>query len=230
MNKNELILNNLGIVYKIAKQYKGYNLPMDDIIQEGMIGLIKALKNYDENQLCQFGTFATSSIKSEILKYVKKNCHITNCITTKGKSKVFFNLKKHCTTDNFYKLSDEKINEISETLNVNRKDVMDVMEIFKNDTISIYSDDDTDENMYIQLKDERYKPDELYEIDQNNNFLTESLSTLNERELDIIQSRYINNITLKDLSIKYNVSVARIEQIEKATLKKLHKHYTSLSI
>lgn len=224
----KLVLSHLRYVAYIANQYRGYKLPISDLIQEGNIGLMKAVKKFDPNKGVRLISYATIWIKEKIHDFVIKNLRMGNIATTKSQRKLFFNLSKEKELSSNKWLTKEERLKISKKLNVPQEDV-ETMES------RLYSYDkylgDTNENQdnqseIFEIEDEH----NLYEDMENNQeailkseSLKSAIQKLNDREKDIIKSRWLceNTQRLEDLSKKYSVSKERIRQLEKRALEKL---------
>ena len=231
----KIIMSNLRFVVFYAKKFNGYNLPLLDIIQEGNIGLMGALKNFDIESGVRFITFAVFRIKENIYNYVIDNYRIIKIATTKEQRKLFFNLRKLKTSTDFIDSNTAK--DISTKLNVDTKIVYD-MEKRLRSNISFSSNDFgsdgvTDDFIQTEMFEldytQKHLNDPAIEFEQTEyhnkqvGLLKNAITLLDERSYDIISSRWLseNKATLDDLSKKYNVSKERIRQIEENALKKL---------
>lgn len=216
-----LVLTHLRLVVSIARTYIGYNLPLSDLIQEGTIGLMKAVKKFDERKGVRLVTFATYWIKAEINEYVIKNWRIVKAVTTKNHRKLFFNLRK-LREDNTRQLTDSEASSIANVLNVSKEDVRDMdLKLSGNDVSLIPVE--ADENAPIHyLSNKNDTPEEILRgkhLDEvQTSGINNALDLLDSRSRDIIQSRWLNDkehqLTLQDLANKYKVSAERIRQIE----------------
>ena len=226
----ELIMTNLRFVVHVARGYSGYGLSMPDIIQEGNVGLMKAVKRYDPHVGVRLVSFAVHWIKAEIHEYVIKNWGIVKVATTKAQRKLFFNLRKAKKDLNW--LSHDDAIAIADDLNVNLSDVYEMEKRLGNHDISFdMSGDDTDDENYSApvnyLQTYHGDPAELLEASDwegnEHGLLTEALKVLDERSLDILSSRWLveKKATLQELAEKYNVSAERIRQLEQNAMKKL---------
>ncbi|MEF3076064.1 RNA polymerase sigma factor RpoH [Methylobacter sp. Wu1] len=226
----ELVMSNLRFVVHVARGYSGYGLPMPDIIQEGNIGLMKAVKRFDPDVGVRLVSFAVHWIKAEIHEYVIKNWRIVKVATTKAQRKLFFNLRK--SKANLGWLSNDEATAIAKDLDV---DVDTVYEMEKRlDSRDIAFDmptDESEEENYIApvnyLQQHGTDPALLLENEDwgghEQNLLSEALSELDERSLDILSSRWLadKKATLHELAERYNVSAERIRQLEQNAMKKL---------
>ncbi len=226
----ELVMSNLRFVVHVARGYSGYGLPMPDIIQEGNIGLMKAVKRFDPDVGVRLVSFAVHWIKAEIHEYVIKNWRIVKVATTKAQRKLFFNLRK--SKANLGWLSNDEATAIAKDLDV---DVDTVYEMEKRlDSRDMAFDmpaDESEEENYIApvnyLQQHGTDPALLLENEDwgghEQNLLSEALSELDERSLDILSSRWLadKKATLHELAERYNVSAERIRQLEQNAMKKL---------
>lgn len=226
----QLVMTNLRFVVHVARGYSGYGLSMPDIIQEGNVGLMKAVKRFNPDMGVRLVSFAVHWIKAEIHEYVIKNWGIVKVATTKAQRKLFFNLRKLKKDLNW--LTHEDAVAIAADLKV---DVDDVYEMEKrlssHDTSFDMSNDDNDDENYAApvnyLQQYHADPAELLETSdwegREHDLLTEAMKTLDERSLDILSSRWLveKKATLQELAEKYNVSAERIRQLEQNAMKKI---------
>ncbi len=224
----KLIMHNLRYVVYIAKSYSGYGLNLSDLIQEGNIGLMKAVKKYDPEKNLKLITFAIYSIKSEIHEFVIKNWKIVKIATTKAQRKLFFNLRsKKSSLSN---LSSNEASLIARDLGVGVQDVIEMEKRISNTDLAIEDKDEENFTPSLYLKSNEPQPDEILEINEKKvlaNKLHVVIQDLDERSKDIIQSRWLSNnkLTLEDLSSKYGISRERVRQIENESLMKLKKSF-----
>ena len=221
----KLILHNLRYVVYIAKSYSGYGLNLNDLIQEGNVGLMKAVKKYNPDKNLKLITFAIYWIKSEIHEFVIKNWKIVKVATTKTQRKLFFNLRSK--KDSLASLTSEEAKSIANDLNVPIKDVLEMEKRMHNHDVAIDEKEDDDKvTPSIYLESKELQPDQLLENNEKN-LLSEKLymvlENLDERSRDIINSRWLatTKLTLEDLSKKYEISRERVRQIETETIAKL---------
>lgn len=228
----KLIESNINYVIKIAKNYSGYGVNIKDLIQEGILGLMKAVNRFNPEKKNRLISFAIYWIKSEIHEYIIKNLKIVKIASTKKQKKLFFNLK------NIKKigwLNNYEKKPIINLLNTKNKE-LDYMEkrLHSKDISTEYCDDDTnnnDKNYELECYTNKINKenDPLTTLEKNNliqinkNKLNKALYKLDKRSLDIIKNRWLNeNIyTLKNLANLYNISSERIRQIENNAIKKL---------
>jgi RNA polymerase sigma-32 factor len=226
----ELVMSNLRFVVHVARGYSGYGLPMPDIIQEGNIGLMKAVKRFDPDVGVRLVSFAVHWIKAEIHEYVIKNWRIVKVATTKAQRKLFFNLRK--SKANLGWLSNDEATAIAKDLDV---DVNTVCEMEKrldsrDMAFDMPTDDSADESYAAPvnyLQQHGTDPAVLLENEDwgghEQSLLSEALSELDERSLDILSSRWLadKKATLHELAERYSVSAERIRQLEQNAMKKL---------
>ncbi|TCJ95886.1 RNA polymerase RpoH-like sigma 32 subunit [Volucribacter psittacicida] len=225
----KLILSHLRFVIHVARGYSGYGLPQADLIQEGNIGLMKAVKRFNPEVGVRLVSFAVHWIKAEIHEYVLRNWRIVKVATTKAQRKLFFNLRK--TKQRLGWFSDKEVNLIADELGVSAKDVVEMESRMTGSDLAFdLPNEENDEDVYspsLYLEDKHSNfaaelENENYES-QATEELTTALSTLDARSQDIIKARWLdeNKATLHDLAAKYHVSAERIRQLESNALKKL---------
>jgi len=225
-----LILSHLKLVAKVAKGYSGYGLPQSDLVQEGNIGLMKAVKRFDPERGVRLVSFAIFWIKAEIQEYIVKNWRLVKTATTKVQRKLFFNLRSMKKT--LQPLKSDEINSIAKELNVKPEDVREMEYRFNGNEISLdYGSEESEEDVYrpiAYLKDETPEPSEQMEIDQSEgnslSSLNKALLSLDERSRLILEERWLKDkdaSTLHELADKLGVSAERIRQIEQAAMKKI---------
>jgi len=226
----KLILSHLKLVIKIARSYSGYGLPVSDLVQEGNVGLMKAVKKFDVDKGVRLVSYAIFWIKAEIQEYVVRNWRLVKNATTKAQRKLFFNLRSMKKT--LKPLSVDEIQSIANELNVKESDVKEMEYRMNGQELAIdYSDEDSDEDSFrpiSYLEDKALNPHETLDESQTESNSLESLknamSTLDERSASIIKERWLNDNkakTLNDLANKFNISAERVRQIEKIALEKL---------
>jgi RNA polymerase sigma-32 factor len=225
-----LVIHHLRFVVHIARSYQGYGLPLADIIQEGNVGLMKAVDKYDPHRGVKVVSFAVHWIKAEIHEYILKNWRLVKIATTKAQRKLFFNLRSKKKTLEW--LTKEEAEKIAKDLNVEVKDVLHMENRLSSNDASfdgpLSSDDDDDLMSPSQyLEDRTFDPELIVATseaqDLNHNDLSAALKLLDDRSKDILQRRYLadKKATLHDLADEYDVSAERIRQIENGALKKL---------
>ncbi len=225
-----LVLSHLRLVVSIARGYLGYGLPLADIIQEGTIGLMKAVKRFDPARNVRLVTFAIYWIKAEINEYVIKNWRIVKTVTTKSQRKLFFNLRS--SRENVGNLSEDEAHKIAEELSVSKDDVVDMNMRLTGSDVALIAEGDDEFAPSDWLVDDTYAPDNQLELKHQNYLQTEvlqnALMKLDERSRDIIESRWLlddgTTHTLQQLAGKYKVSPERIRQIETKAIEKLKQY------
>jgi len=225
-----LILSHLKLVAKVARGYSGYGLPQSDLVQEGNIGLMKAVKRFDPERGVRLVSFAIYWIKAEIQEYIVKNWRLVKTATTKAQRKLFFNLRSMKKT--LQPLKSDEINSIAKELNVKPEDVREMEYRFNGNEISLdYGSEESEDDVYrpiAYLKDEAPEPSEQMEIDQSENnslsSLKKALLSLDERSRLVLEERWLKDkeaSTLHELADKLGVSAERIRQIEQSAMKKI---------
>lgn len=231
----KLALSHLRFVVKVAYNYIGYGLPKADLIQEGNIGLMKAIKRFDPNMGVRLVSFAVHWIKSEIHEYVLRNWRIVKVATTKAQRKLFFNLRKMRKRLGWF--SEAEINDVAQTLGVKASDVREMeTRLNAHDAAFDLGADEEDDNHSKSLS---YAPVQYLacenSIDPAEHWSNQTshtnavdkmqlaLEQLDERSQDIIKSRWLvePKATLSDLAEKYNISIERVRQLEKKVLDKI---------
>ena len=226
----QLVIHHLRFVVHIARSYQGYGLPLGDIIQEGNVGLMKAVDKYDPHRGVKLVSFAVHWINAEIHEYILRNWRQVKIATTKAQRKLFFNLRSKKKSLDW--LTKDEAEKIAKDLNVEVKDVLHMENRLSSndssfDTPIPTSDDEDMMSPSQYLEDKRYDPEVIVaksESDQvNSEDLSHALKVLDDRSKDILQRRYLadEKATLHDLADEYNVSAERIRQIENTALKKL---------
>ena len=227
---HKLVISHLRFVVHIAKSYAGYGLPLADVIQEGNLGLLKAVKKFDPDKGVRLVSFAVHWIKAEIHEFILKNWRIVKIATTKAQRKLFFNLRSKKKSTGW--LSDKEAKKIAADLDVSYKEVMH-MENRLNSADSAFDmpcDEEDDEKAFSPsqyLEDHSFSPDQIVEKENyesvNHAALMKNISTLDRRAQDIIRARWLDDHkpTLNQLADKYSVSAERIRQIEASAFKKL---------
>ena len=226
----ELVMTNLRFVIHVARGYSGYGLSMPDIIQEGNIGLMKAVKRFDPDVGVRLVSFAVHWIKAEIHEYVIKNWGIVKVATTKAQRKLFFNLRK--SKQDLGWLSNDEAVAIAKDLDVDVSSVYEMEQRLGNKDLSFdMSADESAEDSYVAPASYLYQhgsdPAVLLEDSDweghAQDLLADAMAGLDERSLDILSSRWLadEKATLHELAERYNVSAERIRQLEKNAMKKL---------
>jgi RNA polymerase sigma-32 factor len=228
----ELIMSHLRFVVHVAKGYAGYGLPQADLIQEGNVGLMKAVKRFNPEVGVRLVSFAVHWIKAEIHEFVLRNWRIVKVATTKAQRKLFFNLRKNKKRLGWF--SNEEISNVAETLGVSEKDVLEMESRMtsQDQAFELTSDDDDSASsssyspaLYLEDKHSDLATsveDENWEAHANQK-LAKALVGLDERSQDIIKTRWLDDdkSTLQELANKYQISAERVRQLEKNALNKL---------
>ena len=217
----KLVMAHLRFVVHVAKTYKGYGLPLIDLIQEGNIGLMKAVKRYDPEKNVRLLSFAIYWIRAEIHEFVIKNWKIVKVATTKAQRKLFFKLKSKKTTSNWLTESEKK--NIANELDVKPETITQMESRLSGSDISYdpMEEDELSPSTYLTDNMDPSKKLECEdECSDNISKLKQAMLKLDARSKDIIQQRYLldNKSTLDDLSKKYNISKERVRQIENKSL------------
>ena len=225
-----LVMSHLRFVVHIARSYAGYGLPQGDLIQEGNLGLMKAVKRFDPNMGVRLVSFAVHWIKAEIHEYVIRNWRIVKIATTKAQRKLFFNLRSLKKSSK--KLTLEEARSIANDLNVTPEQVLEMEgRLTAYDAAFEAQGDDDDDTPHtapaLYLEDNRYDPARLIEEEdyeeQSTTALHEAMDQLDDRSRNILQRRWLDDdkSTLHELAAEYNVSAERIRQLEKNAMEKI---------
>ena len=231
---HKLVTSHLRLVAKIAMGYRGYGLPVNELISEGNIGLMQAVKKFDPEKGFRLATYAMWWIKAAIQEYVLRSWSLVKMGTTSAQKKLFFNLnkiKKQIAPNEEGDLKKEQVDQISKKLGVKTEEVVNMnrrmmgQEKSLNDPIKDgekgewqdwIASDDLDQELFVSQKQE---------MDEKKSLLYQSIKILNDREREILKERKLSNNpkTLEELSIKYKISRERIRQIETKAFEKLQK-------
>jgi len=226
-----LVMSHLRFVVHIARSYAGYGLPQGDLIQEGNLGLMKAVKRFDPNMGVRLVSFAVHWIKAEIHEYVIRNWRIVKIATTKAQRKLFFNLRSLKKSSK--KLTLDEAKSIANDLKVTQKQVleMEVRLTAYDAAFEAQGDDDDEGSTHVApalyLEDNRYDPARLAEEEdyeeQSSSALHSAMDQLDDRSRNILQRRWLDDekSTLHELAAEYNVSAERIRQLEKNAMEKI---------
>ena len=235
-----LVTSHLRLVAKIAMGYRGYGLPVTELISEGNIGLMQAVKKYDPDKGFRLATYAMWWIRAAIQEYVLKSWSLVKIGTTAAQKKLFFNLKKLRNRLSDYSegsLKPHQVKEIASQLNVSEKEVTDMEgRISGNDyslnaVVSAEGDEEWQEWLVDEDADHEIKIAEQEEVRKRKELLSKAINVLNDREKDIIHYRKLSEIpkTLEELSKEYKISRERIRQIEERAFQKLQMEMLSLA-
>ncbi len=228
----QLVLSHLRLVISIARGYLGYGLPHADLIQEGNIGLMKAVKRYDPSRGVRLVSFALHWIKAEIHEYILKNWRLVKVATTKAQRKLFFNLR---SLKNDYEgidtLSGTQASEVAQRLNVKAEDVVEMETRLSGRDLALEGNPDDGDEAFAPidyLADSRYEPTRVIESKAlahlQNEGLQNALAGLDERSRRIVEARWLHDgdaATLHELAAEFGVSAERIRQIEVKALQKM---------
>jgi len=231
----QLVLAHLRFVVRIAQGFNGYGLAQGDLIQEGNIGLMKAIKRFDPSMGVRLVTFAVHWIKSEIHEFIIRNWRIVKIATTKAQRKLFFNLRKMSKRLSWF--NDEEVEHVAKTLDVSPKDVRDMEARLLHDSevsFNALNEESDNSNDYLApenyLADLSFNPLESLEDDDTKyalqSKLQDALQILDVRSREILESRWLSEYkaTLHELAAKYDVSAERIRQLEQNALKKIKEY------
>ena len=230
---HKLVMSHLRFVTKIARGFSGYGLPVTDLIQEGNIGLMKAVSRFDPDQGVRLVSFAVHWIKAEMHDYVLKNWKIVKVATTREQRKLFFNLRSNKNKVGW--LNNDDIKEIASNLDVKEKTVIEMEKRMYQSDMSLdlpYSNQNEEqqnnqESFYLEDKSSNVEH-QIIQSDYYDNFkntVSNIVNKLDDRAKDIIVSRYLSEekTTLQTLAKRYSISAERVRQIEEEVLKKLKK-------
>ena len=230
----KLITSHLRLVAKIAMGYRGYGLPVSEMVSEGNIGLMQAVKKFEPEKGFRLATYAMWWIKASIQEYVLRSWSLVKMGTTTAQKKLFFNLKKlknQLSANNEGDLKPQHVDEISKRLNVKKEEVISMnrrlhgKEKSLNDPVKDDSGTEWQDWIVDDKLDQELKLSQDQELDERKNLMKSSMDILNTREKEILTARKLseNVATLEDLSKKYKVSRERIRQIETKAFEKLQK-------
>jgi RNA polymerase sigma-32 factor len=230
----KLVTSHLRLVAKIAMGYKGYGLPINEMISEGNIGLMQAVKKFEPEKGFRLATYAMWWIKASIQEYILRSWSLVKIGTTTAQKKLFFNLKKiknQIAPRSEGDLRNEHVSEIAKKLDVSKDEVISMNRRLsgKEHSLNAQVGEDGDEwqDWLVDKElDQELKFAQKEEMKQRKDLLTDSIKILNDREKEILYSRRLNDdpITLEELSKKYKISRERIRQIENKAFEKLQKH------
>ncbi|GGA87260.1 RNA polymerase sigma factor RpoH [Neiella marina] len=241
----EIILSHIRFVAYVARSFSGYNLPMDDLVQEGSIGLMKALKRFDLSVGVRFASFAVHWIKAEIQEFVIKNWKLVKVATTKAHRRLFFNLRGLKNTLGW--MNSNEVKEVADYLNVDERDVVEMESRLRQSDVFFdesFGEAKTEDAMLGEahakmLEDKSSCPEQHTLVEDLNNKcrqkISEYLRRLDDRAKDIFVSRWLVNdesqrTQLKELAQKYGISSERVRQIESDVLNQLRRHLQNESL
>ena len=231
----KLVLAHLRFVIYIAKTYSGYGLSEADLIQEGNVGLMKAIRKFNPEMGVRLVSFAVHWVKAEIHEYVLKNWKIVKIATTKAQRKLFFNLRSKKKGLGW--LTEEEVEAMAKDLGVKPSEVREMEKRLSGidmpfDPLSDSDDDEASFSPSQYLEDMDANPADIFEketFDENNaNQLYEAINQLDDRSRDILQDRWLadQKLTLHELAEKYEISAERVRQIEKNAMKKVKQSFS----
>jgi RNA polymerase sigma-32 factor len=223
----QLVMSNLRYVARVARGFSGYGLPQADLIQEGNIGLMKAVKHYDPARKVRLMSFAIHWIRAEMFDYILRNWRIVKVATTKAQRKLFFNLRK--SRERLGWMTRGEVDTLAENLDVAPETVQEMESRMSNADVAFDADNDSDDDSFHAapagyLQDMRYNPEVLAtqsdQEDLRQTQLRSALTSLDARSRDIIQRRWLDEKkpTLHELADEYGISAERIRQIEMKAL------------
>jgi RNA polymerase sigma-32 factor len=233
----DMVLSHLRLVVSVARNYMGYGLPQSDLVQEGNLGLMKAVKRFDPERGVRLASFAIHWIKAEIHEYILRNWRMVKIATTKAQRKLFFNLRSMKPT--MSALTPREIRQVAQTLNVKESDVIEMEQRLQGGDVPLEpSPEDSQEETVTPisyLADSAEGPAEIYEREQGEQLktqgLTRALDSLDDRSRRIIRARWLaesNPKTLHELAGEFGVSAERIRQIEAKAMQKMKKELAAL--
>ena len=237
---HKLVTSHLRLVAKIAMGYRGYGLPVNELISEGNLGLMQAVKKFDPDKGFRLATYAMWWIKAAIQEYVLRSWSLVKMGTTSAQKKLFFNLKKiknQIAPGQEGDLKDDQVKEISKRLDVDSHEVINMnrrmmgQEKSLNDPIKQGESDEWQDWLVDESLDQELAISQKQEFDDKKELLRSAMKVLNDREKEIIQSRRLseNPTTLEELSKKYKISRERIRQVETKAFEKLQKSMINAS-
>jgi RNA polymerase sigma-32 factor len=237
---HKLVTSHLRLVARIAMGYKGYGLPITELISEGNIGLMQAVKKYDPEKGFRLSTYAMWWIRAAIQEYVLKSWSLVKIGTTAAQKKLFFNLKKiknQLTSYNDGSLKPDQVKEIAERLDVTEAEVSDMegrmsgTDYSLNAVVSDDGESEWQDWLVDEDADQEVKLAEREELSKRKHLLSKAINILNDREQEIISARKLSEIpkTLEELSKTYKISRERVRQIEEKAFAKLQLEMVSLA-
>tara|TARA_Y100001935_G_C17217716_1_gene463539 strand:- start:118 stop:1014 length:897 start_codon:yes stop_codon:yes gene_type:complete len=237
---HKLVTSHLRLVAKIAMGYRGYGLPVSELISEGNIGLMQAVKKFDPDKGFRLATYAMWWIKASIQEYVLRSWSLVKMGTTTAQKKLFFNLKKiknQIAPEQEGDLKDNQVKEISKRLDVDSEEVINMnrrmmgQEKSLNSPIKVGETDEWQDWLVDENLDQELLLSQKQEFDDRKELLNNSMSILNDRETAIIKARRLseNPKTLEELSAKFKISRERVRQIETKAFEKLQKSMINAS-
>lgn len=242
---NKLIVNNINAVLKTASGFSGYKLPSDDLYQEALIGLLKAIEKYDpeyENK-ASFHTFAVINMRYALTEYVANTYGVFKIATTKQQRKAFFGIRKHINVNDLEKVSDDMIEQVAKEMDLDFNVVKDMVLKLSPQTVMSYNNTSVDDeglDNVIKIENRLYDETNMPHVkllkeekkQQSKKLIDEALNILTDRERDILIKRNLQDkkVILHDLAKEHGVSAERIRQIEKKAMKKIKDYMTEKGI
>lgn len=235
----DLVLSHLRVVVSVARGYTGYGLPQADLIQEGNVGLMKAVKRYDPSRGVRLVSFALHWIRAEIHEYVLRNWRLVKIATTKAQRKLFFNLRS--LKQGLESLKPKEAKRIAQELNVSESDVLEMEARFNGREMALEADVNDEDDKFSPIAylatDTENEPSNTLERAEREHIetvgLSRALASLDDRSRRIIEARWLresdDTATLHDLAAEFDVSAERIRQIEKKALSKMQSSLVSHS-
>ncbi len=226
----QLILSHLRFVIAIARSYKGYGLPQADLIQEGNVGLMKAVKRFDPERGVRLVSFAVHWIKAEIHEFIMRNWRLVKIATTKQQRKLFFNLRS--LKQSLDTMNPQEVDAIAKQLNVKPEDVVEMEKRFSGNDISLepLSEDEDESYSPIAYLTDGTEPSKILEAEQSRishvEGLQHSLASLDDRSRYIIEARWLrekDTATLHELADELGISAERVRQIEAKAIQKIRQ-------
>src|ERR1039457_7207432 len=227
-----LVLSHLRVVVSVARGYAGYGLPQADLIQEGNVGLMKAVKRFDPDRGVRLVSFALHWIRAEIHEFVVRNWRLVKIATTKSQRKLFFNLRS--MKKGLEPLKPQQISEIAQQLNVSERDVVEMEARFAGHEVALEPSGSDDDESYAPINyladNAEHEPSQILETAERERLQTSGLANalagLDQRSRRIVEARWLCEegaaATLHDLAAEFNVSAERIRQIEQKAMSKMH--------
>src|SRR5512145_2599428 len=227
----QLVLSHLRVVVSVARGYAGYGLPQADLIQEGNVGLMKAVKRYDPARGVRLVSFALHWIRAEIHEYVIRNWRMVKIATTKAQRKLFFNLRS--LKQGLEPLKPQQVSEIAQQLNVSERDVVEMEARFAGHELALEPLAGEEDEGYAPINyladNAEHEPSNILEAAEREHLhtagLSQALASLDERSRRIVEARWLredDGATLHELAAEFKVSAERIRQIEQKALGKMH--------
>ena len=233
----DLVLSHLRLVVSVARNYMGYGLPQADLIQEGNIGLMKAVKRFDPERGVRLASFAIHWIKAEIHEYILRNWRMVKIATTKAQRKLFFNLRSMKSST--AALTPTEVSQVAATLNVKESDVLEMEQRIQGGDVALDPSTDDGEDAVspiAYLADSAEGPAQVYEREQaealKSEGLAQALGSLDDRSRRIIEARWLaegESRTLHELADEFGVSAERIRQIEAKAIQKMKKSLSAVA-